>query len=50
MTGCAGCKEIGVVTRAPDGHVDVVTGVAFAADGSLQPGPAIDALSALIEP
>jgi pilus assembly protein CpaF len=43
-------REIGVVTRAPDGHVEVATGVAFAADGQLRPGPAIDALSALIEP
>jgi pilus assembly protein CpaF len=43
-------KEIGVVTRAPDGHVDVVTGVAFSPHGPLQPGPAIDALSTLIEP
>ena len=43
-------KEIGVVTRAPDGHVDVVTGVAFSSHGPMQPGPAIDALSTLIEP
>jgi pilus assembly protein CpaF len=43
-------KEIGVVTRSPDGHVDVVTGVAFARHGTLQPGPAIDALSTLVEP
>ena len=42
--------EIGVVTRSPDGNVEVLTGVSFAADGSLVPGPAIDALSALIEP
>ena len=26
---CAGCSEIGVVTRGPDGSVDVVTGVAL---------------------
>ena len=43
-------QEIGVVTRGPDGHVEVVTGVAFATDGSLRPGPAVDALSALVEP
>src|SRR3954469_3912236 len=43
-------REIGVVTRAPDGHVEVVTGVAFAPDGQLRPGPAIEALSALVEP
>lgn len=43
-------KEIGVVTRGPDGHVEVVTGVAFATDGSLRSGPAVDELSALVEP
>jgi pilus assembly protein CpaF len=43
-------KEIGVVTRGPDGQVDVVTGVAFTPTGDLLPGPAIDALSTLIEP
>ena len=41
-------REIGVVTRRDD-VVEVVTGVGFAADGSLQPGPAIDALSGLVE-
>jgi hypothetical protein len=39
-----------VVTRSPDGSVDVRTGVGFDSDGSLVPGPAIDELSALIEP
>src|SRR4051794_26316245 len=43
-------KEIGVVTRAPDGHVEVVTGVAFAPDGALRAGSAVDALTALVEP
>jgi pilus assembly protein CpaF len=43
-------REIGVVTRSPDGTVDVRTGVGFDSDGSLLPGPAIDELSALIEP
>ncbi len=43
-------REIGVVTRGRDGGVEVVTGVAFATDGTLQPGPAVDALSALVEP
>ena len=43
-------REIGVVTRSPDGSVDVRTGVGFDSDGSLLPGPAIDELSALIEP
>jgi len=43
-------KEIGVVTRGPTGEVEVVAGIVFAPDGALQPGPAIDALSALIEP
>ncbi len=42
--------EIGVVTRSTDGTVDVLTGVSFDPDGSLVPGPAIDELSALIEP
>jgi pilus assembly protein CpaF len=42
-------KEIGVVTRATSGHVEVITGVAFSPDGSLVPGPAVDALSALVE-
>ncbi len=43
-------REIGVVRRTEDGGVEVVTGVSFAEDGSPQPGPAIDQLSALIEP
>jgi pilus assembly protein CpaF len=43
-------QEIGVVTRREDSTVDIVTGVRFAADGSLRPGPAVDALSALVEP
>jgi pilus assembly protein CpaF len=43
-------REIGVVRRAPDTSVEVVPGVSFAADGSLQPGPAVDELSRLIEP
>ena len=43
-------REIGVVTRARDGGIAVVAGVSFAPDGSLVPGPAIDELSALLEP
>ncbi len=43
-------REIGVVTRGQGGSVEVVTGVEFADDGSLRPGPAVDALSALVEP
>ena len=43
-------QEIGVLTRRSDGTVEVVTGVAFAADGTLRPGPAVEALSALVEP
>ena len=34
----------------PTAGVEVVPGVSFAPDGSLLPGPAIDELSALIEP
>ena len=41
--------EIGVVTRRPEGHVEVMAGVRFATDGSLVPGPAVEALSALVE-
>jgi pilus assembly protein CpaF len=43
-------KEIGVVARGTGGHVEVVTGVAFSPDGALLPGPAVDELSALVEP
>ena len=43
-------EEIGVVTRLPDGTVEVATGVRFTADGTLLPGEAIDALSELVEP
>jgi pilus assembly protein CpaF len=43
-------EEIGVVTRQAGGGVEVITGVAFGSDGSIKPGPAIDALSALVEP
>jgi pilus assembly protein CpaF len=43
-------QEIGVVTRAPDGHVEVVTGVSFVREGPLRPGPAIEALTTLLEP
>ena len=41
--------EIGVVTRCPDGGVQVVPGVSFARDGAIVPGPAVDELSGLIE-
>ena len=43
-------EEIGVVTRREDGLVEVVTGIAFTPDGSLRPGPGVDALTALVEP
>ena len=43
-------REIGVVRRASSGHVEVLTGVAFADDGALVPGPALAELSALVEP
>ena len=43
-------KEIGVVTRSPNGQVDVVAGVTLPPDAPLRPGPAIDTLSAMIEP
>ena len=43
-------EEIGVVTRLPDGTVEVAAGVRFTADGTLLPGEAIDALSGLVEP
>ena len=42
-------QEIGVVTRTSV-EVEVVTGVRFAHDGALLPGPALDALAALVEP
>ncbi len=42
--------EIGVVSRATQGRVEVVAGLSFAPDGSLVPGLAIDQLSGLIEP
>lgn len=42
-------REIGVVTRGPDGTVEVVCGVSFDPDGALLPGPAVDLLSRLIE-
>jgi hypothetical protein len=43
-------QEIGVVTRRDDGLVEVVTGIHFAPDGAVRPGPAIDALTTLLEP
>ena len=42
-------REIGVVTRAPDGTVEVVRGVELTSDG-VRAGPAIERLSALVEP
>jgi len=42
-------NEIGVVSRATEGRVQVVAGLCFSLDGSLVPGPAIDQLSGLIE-
>jgi pilus assembly protein CpaF len=43
-------EEIGVVVRGSDGHVEVVAGVTFARDGTLQPGPGVERLSRLVEP
>jgi pilus assembly protein CpaF len=43
-------EEIGVVTRGPDAHVEVVPGVTFARDGTLRPGPGVDTLTRLVEP
>jgi pilus assembly protein CpaF len=43
-------REVGVVRRGPGGEVEVATGVAFAPDGSLRPGPAVDELTVLVEP
>ena len=43
-------REIGVVRRSSSGLVEVLTGVAFAEDGTLVPGPALAQLSALVEP
>jgi pilus assembly protein CpaF len=42
-------REIGVVTRAAGGPVEVVPGVRFGDDGSLVPGPALDDLARLLE-
>ncbi len=43
-------REIGVVRRAPDRSVEVVTGVGLAEDGSLVPGPAVEELTGTVEP
>jgi pilus assembly protein CpaF len=43
-------EEIGVVTRGTDGTVSVEAGAVFGADGALRAGPAVDALSGLVEP
>jgi len=42
-------REIGVVTRTPEGEVEVVSGVCFSPDGSPREGPALNQLSALLE-
>ncbi len=42
--------EIGVVRPGAQGSVDVVPGVHLDADGSIRPGPAVEALSRLVEP
>ena len=42
--------EIGVVQPGDQGSVDVVPGVHLGADGSIRPGPAVEALSRLVEP
>jgi pilus assembly protein CpaF len=43
-------REIGVVTRVGGGPVEVVAGVRFHDDGTLVPGPGLDALARLLEP
>ncbi len=42
-------REIGVVRRAVDRSVEVVTGVAMDDDGSLVPGAAVEELSAMVD-
>ena len=42
--------EIGVVQPGAQGSVDVVPGVRLGADGAIRPGPAVEALSRLVEP
>ncbi len=42
-------REIGVVSRDRAGLVEVVPGVRFSDDGAAEPGPAVDALTALLE-
>jgi pilus assembly protein CpaF len=43
-------REIGVVRRSGSGAVEVATGVVFADDGALVPGPGLGALTVLVEP
>ena len=42
--------EIGAVRRTASGTVEVVTGVVFGPDGVARPGPAVEELSARLEP
>ena len=42
-------REIGVLRRAADGLVEVVPGVSFADDGAVEAGPAVEALTTLLE-
>ena len=43
-------REVGVVTRSGARDVEVLSGVTFDARGALVPGPALDDLTALVEP
>ncbi len=43
-------QELGVVTRRPDGDVEVVKGLGFSAAGEVVPGPAMTELSRLLRP
>ncbi len=49
-TGRRRIREIGVLTRGQGGVAEVVAGVTFAIDGTLVAGPAIQGLTALIDP
>ena len=42
-------REIGVLRQDPDGFVEVTPGVRFSDDGAAVPGPAVEALTALLE-
>lgn len=42
-------REIGVLCRNHDGLVEVLSGVTFSDDGGTRPGPAVEALTSLLE-